>query len=331
MSKLKNFRAFKIFRNNDKIESRLDLVELSDLSEGEVVIRISFSSVNYKDALAATGTGKILKHFPLIGGIDLAGTVVSSQTSRFCEGDSVLATGFGLGESHDGGYAEYARVPADWIIPLPSGLSMCEAMTLGTAGLTAALSVAEMERNGLVPENGPVVVTGATGGVGSLAIQCLVALGYQVTAFTRKPDASNFLRSLGATDVLIANDIELGTRPLEKSIWAGAVDPVGGEILAWLTRTTKRGGSIASTGLTGGTKLHTTVMPFILRGVKLLGIDSGMCPLVTRQKTWHRLSTQMKPAHLEKIAKYIRLDNLPGAFDTLLSGKAFGRYVVKIL
>ena len=286
--------------------------------------------MNYKDALAATGAAKVVRRFPLVGGIDLAGTVASSDDPRFSEGDPVLATGFGLGESHHGGYAKYARVPADWVVPLPEQLSLFEAMVLGTAGFTAALSLVEMERNGLAPTNGPVVVTGATGGVGSLAVQCLAARGYRVTAVTRKDDAHDFLRALGATDVLAANQVEMGTRPLEKSTWAGAIDPVGGATLAWLIRTMQRAGTIASSGLTGGIELHTTVMPFILRGVKLLGIDSAMCPIDTRREVWHRLATDMKPAHFDTTAHEISLDDLPTAFATLLKGAAKGRYVVKV-
>ena len=327
---MSSFRAFQIIQEDGKVQGRLADVGLADLGEGEVVVQVAYSGVNYKDALAATGAANVVRRFPLVGGIDLAGTVASSDDPRFSEGDPVLATGFGLGESHDGGYAKYARVPADWVVPLPEQLSLFEAMVLGTAGFTAALSLVEMERNGLAPTNGPVVVTGATGGVGSLAVQCLAARGYRVTAVTRKDDAHDFLRALGATDVLAANQVEMGTRPLEKSTWAGAVDPVGGATLAWLIRTMQRAGTIASSGLTGGIELHTTVMPFILRGVKLLGIDSAMCPIDTRREVWHRLATDMKPAHFDTTAHEISLDDLPTAFATLLKGAAKGRYVVKV-
>ena len=303
-------------------------MQLADLSTGDVVVKITHSGVNYKDALAATGAGKIMRRFPLVGGVDFAGTVVSGVTGRFEAGDRVLVTGYGLGENHDGGFAEYARVPADWIVPVPDSLSLFEAMTIGTAGFTAALSVVEIERNGLTPTSGPVAVTGATGGVGSLAVQCLAARGYQVTALARKEASQQFLRSLGATDVLVTRDVQMGTRPLEKATWAGAVDAVGGETLAWLTRTMTRGGCIASSGLTGGVELHTTVMPFILRGIKLLGIDSVTCPMDVRQDVWHRLATDLQPAHLEETAHTIGLDDLPTACDTLLQGAAVGRYVV---
>ena len=323
-------RAYRVFQEDSAIRGRLVEIGLDELAAGEVVARVAYSGVNYKDALAATGTGKIMRQLPLVGGIDFAGTVVTSSDSRFTAGEDVLVTGYGLGESHDGGFADYVRVPADWVVPLPDGLGLRDAMAIGTAGFTAALSVVEMERNGLRPSRGPVVVTGATGGVGSLAVQCLAAGGYQVTALTRKDDAHGFLRSQGAAEVLAAGAVSMGKRPLERSAWAGAVDPVGGDTLAWLTRTMKRGGCIASSGLTGGIELHTTVMPFILRGVKLLGIDSAMCAMDIRREVWRRLATDLKPAHLGAITQSITLEELPEAFSTLLRGEARGRYVVQL-
>jgi NADPH2:quinone reductase len=299
------------------------------LSEGAVVIKTAFSSVNYKDALAATGAGKIMRRFPLVGGIDVSGTVASSSDARFKAGDEVLVTGYDLGVAHDGGYAEYVRVPADWVVPVPRGLTLSDVMAIGTAGFTAALSVAGLERNGAAPANGPVIVTGATGGVGSMAVQLLAARGYTVTALTGKDAEHDYLRSLGAADVLSRTTLQMGTRPLEKTLWAGAVDPVGGETLAWLTRTMMYNGAIACSGLTGGTDLHTTVLPFILRGTKLLGIDSVMCPMNTRLDVWHRLSTDMKPAALRTMAREISMSGLPDAFKTLLGGAARGRFVVK--
>ena len=325
------FRAYRVFRDGDRVQGRLVEAGLQDLAEGDVVVRVAYSGVNYKDALAATGAGRIMRRFPLVGGVDLSGTVETSGDPRFAPGDQVVATGYGLGESHDGGFAEYARVPADWVVRLPHGLDLRETMAIGTAGFTAALSVVEMERNGLTPAAGAVVVTGATGGVGSLAVQCLAAAGYRVTASTRKADAHEFLRSLGASDVVAAEVPDAAAaRPLEKAAWAGAVDPVGGDTLAWLTRTMQRGGCIASSGLTGGVQLRTTVMPFILRGVKLLGIDSSMCPMDLRQEAWRRLAADLRPARLEAVTHAITLDELPAAFDTLLQGAARGRYVVKI-
>jgi NADPH2:quinone reductase len=323
------FNAYRVFEENGKISGRIVDVSLDDLSQGAVVIKAAFSSVNYKDALAATGTGKIMRRFPLIGGIDVAGAVESSSDPRFKSGDAVLVTGYDLGVAHDGGYAAYVRVPADWVVAVPKGLSLFDVMAIGTAGFTAALSVVEMERNGLAPANGPVIVTGATGGVGSVAVQCLAARGYRVTAMTGKDSEHGWLRELGAADV-IARTAAQGTRPLEKSLWAGAVDPVGGATLAWLTRTMTQNGCIASSGLTGGIDLQTTVMPFILRGVKLLGIDSVMCPMATRLEVWRRLATDLKPAKLVEAARPISLEELPPAFEALLKGNARGRYVVKL-
>jgi acrylyl-CoA reductase (NADPH) len=324
------FNAFRVFDGDGKISGRLVQLSLDDLSAGTLVIKAAFSSVNYKDALAGTGAGKIMRRFPLVGGIDVAGSVESSADPRFKAGDQVLVHGYELGVAHDGGYAGYVRVPADWAVPVPQGLSLFDAMAIGTAGFTAALSLVEMERNGLAPGNGPVVVTGATGGVGSIAIQCLAARGYEVTAVTGKPQEEDYLRSLGASLILDRSEIPQGTRPLEKSTWAGAVDAVGGATLAWLTRTMNYGGCIASSGLTGGTDLNITVLPFILRAVKLLGIDSVMCPMPTRVEVWRRLATDLWPARLGDVAREIPLDGLPAAFDALLKGQARGRYVVKL-
>jgi len=326
-----SFRAFRIFSENDgRTIGRLADISIEDLSPGSVVIRCAYSSVNYKDALAGTGSGKVVRRFPIVGGIDIAGTVETSDDSRFKRGDMVLATGYELGVSSDGGYAGFARVPGDWVVPLPSGLSAAESMAIGTAGFTAALSVVEMERNGLTPASGPVIVTGATGGVGCMAVQSLAARGYQVTALTGKPEQAGLLTSLGALAVLDRRAVDMGTRPLEKATWAGAVDPVGGETLAWLTRTMNYGGCIASSGLTGGHELHTTVMPFILRGVKLLGIDSAMCPMPLRTEVWRRLASDLKPAGLALTTTEITLDDLPGAFETLLAGGARGRFLVRL-
>ena len=324
------FSAFRIFEENGRICGRIVPVSLEELGADAVVIKAAFSSVNYKDALAATGAGKILRRLPLIGGIDVAGVVDSSADARFKVGDAVLVTGYDLGVAHDGGYAAYVRVPGDWVVPLPAGLSAFEAMAIGTAGFTAALSVVEMEHDGLAPANGPVIVTGATGGVGSIAVQCLAGRGYEVAALTGKPQEEPYLRTLGARRVLARDSLQMGTRPLERATWAGAVDPVGGATLAWLTRTMMQHGCIASSGLTGGTELHTTVMPFILRGVKLLGIDSVLCPMPMRLEVWRRLATDLKPGKLLEMAQQLSLAELPSAFDALLQGRARGRYVVKL-
>ena len=324
------FRAFRIVNEDGRIHGSIANATVAELSAGDVLIKASYSSVNYKDALAATGTGKILRRFPLIGGIDVAGVVASSAASRFREGDEVLVTGYDLGVANDGGYAGYVQVPAGWVVPMPRGLTAFEAMALGTAGFTAGLAIVRLQQNGLRPENGTVVVTGSTGGVGSIAVAGLARLGYDVTAITGKEEAHEYLRQLGAREVVSRGTLEMGKRPLEKARWAGAVDAVGGDMLAWLTRTTDAWGGIASTGLTGGVELHTTVMPFILRGVSLIGIDSVSCPMEIRTEVWQRLATDMKPNNLAAIAKEISLDGLPDAFATLLAGKARGRFVVNV-
>jgi NADPH2:quinone reductase len=327
---LKSFNAYRIFNDNNRVQGRLVELTIDDLSPGDVVIKTAYSSVNYKDALAGTGAGKILRTFPLVGGIDLAGTVVSSASPRFREGDEVLATGYDLSVAHDGGYASYARLPADWVLAVPRGLSLFDTMVLGTAGFTAGLSIVRMEENGLVTGAGPVIVTGATGGVGSAAVALLASLGHHVTAVTGKDNEHEYLRSLGAKDVLARSTIAMGTRPLEKATWAGAVDVVGGDLLAWLTRTMNYGASIASSGLTGGVDLHTTVLPFILRGVNLLGVDSAMCPMPVREKVWQRLATSMKSESLKLMARTVKLDGLPDVFSEVLKGRARGRTVVAL-
>jgi NADPH2:quinone reductase len=324
------FNAFRIFNEDGKISGRLVETTLDELTAGDVVIKAAYSSVNYKDALAATGTGKILRRFPLIGGIDVSGTVVSSTDARFHEGDEVLVTGHDLGVANDGGYSAYVRVPGAWIVRLPSGLTLFEAMALGTAGFTAALSIVRLETNGLTPGSGPVIVTGATGGVGSVGVACLAKLGYQVTAVTGKDREHDYLRALGAHEVMPRPALDKTAGPLGKATWAGAIDPVGGETLAWLIRTMSYSGGIASSGLTGGVDLHTTVLPFILRGVNLLGIDSVNCPTPLRLEVWRRLASDMKPTALAAIARQITLDDLPNAFTTLLKGTARGRLVVAI-
>ena len=327
---MSSFRAFRITNSGGKTGGSIVEATLDELAPGDVVIKAEYPSVNYKDALAATGTGKILRRFPLIGGIDVAGTVASSTDSRWREGDRVLVTGYDLGVSQDGGYAGYVRVPADWVVRIPDGLTSRDAMVLGTAGFTAGLAIVRLERNGLAPGQGTVAVTGATGGVGSVAIAALSRLGYDVTAITGKDDAHDYVRSLGARDVVSRTTLAMGTRPLETARWAGAVDAVGGDLLAWLTRTTNHWGGIASTGLTGGVELRTTVMPFILRGVALLGIDSALCPMEIRVEVWRRLATDMKPPHLASIGREIGLDGLPEAFETLINGNARGRFVVAL-
>lgn len=328
---MEKFKALRVHNDNGQIQPRLERLEVADLSPGNVLIQARYSSINFKDALAVTGKGKILRRFPLIAGIDVAGIVAASEDPRFAPGEQVLVTGCGLGEEHDGGYSEFVRVPGDWVIKLPRGLSPREAMQLGTAGFTAGLAIERLEANGTHPASGPVLVTGATGGVGSLAIDIFNKAGYEVAAFTGKAEQSEYLKSIGADEVLVAGSFEMGKRPLEAARWGAAVDNVGGEALAWIARTMKPWCNIASIGLAASHELNTTVMPFILRGVSLIGINSVACPRDLREKVWGRLATELKPRHLDKIACHeTTLDGLVDACGSLLNRQVTGRYVVKI-
>lgn len=325
------FRAFRIHSDGQGYRSGLESITLDQLNAGEVVIKTAYSSVNYKDALAGTGKGKILRQFPLVGGIDLSGVVVASEDVRFREGDRVLVTGCGLSETRDGGFSEYQRISSEWVVPLPTGLDLREAMVLGTAGFTAALSLWRMMQNGQRPDMGPIVVTGATGGVGSIAIDLFTTAGFEVHAISGKVEQFDFLQSLGAKQCVQRQTLQLGGRPLEAASWAGAVDNVGGELLENLTRVIQPWGSIASCGLAGGHELHTTVMPFIIRGISLLGINSANTPYALRAQLWQRLASDWKPQHLSQIAtQEISLDQLKDAFERLLAGGALGRTVVRI-
>lgn len=325
-----SFRALRIHGDGDAAAPRLVDLGIDDLTPGEVVIRVAWSSVNYKDALAGTGKGKILRRFPLVGGIDVAGHVVASTDPRIREGDAVLVTGCGLSETRDGGYAAYARLDARHVVPLPAGLDLREAMILGTAGFTAGLSLYRMQAAGQTPEMGPIVVTGATGGVGMLAIDVLTRAGYEAHAISGKPEHFEFLQSLGATQCISRQGLYWGQRPLETSRWAGAIDNVGGEMLSGLTRVIHPYGNIASCGLTGGAELQTTVMPFIIRGVSLLGIASAGTPMAVRRVVWERLASDWKPAHLERICTAeVSLDALTGVFATMIAGASFGRTLVR--
>jgi len=325
------FKAFRSPSEGGKIAARYEPVTLDDLAPGEVVIRVGYSDINYKDALAATGAGKILRRYPLVGGIDLAGVVESSSDTRYRPGDAVLVTGCGLSETHDGGYAQFARVPGDWVIPIPQGLDAFTAMALGTAGFTAALAIHRLEQNGQSPTGGPIAVTGASGGVGSIAVDMLAARGYRVVAVSGKAGAAQYLKELGAAEVLARQDLELGSRPLETARFAGAIDNLGGEVLAWLTRSVDFWGNIASIGMAGSAELKTTVMPFILRGVNLLGINSSATRREWRLAVWKRIATDLRPRHLERIVtRTIGFDELPGAFPAYLDGAVTGRTVVRI-
>jgi putative YhdH/YhfP family quinone oxidoreductase len=325
------FRAFRIF--DDEHGFRAEIVEQSidEQTEGDVVIRVAWSSVNYKDALAGTGKGRILRTFPLNGGIDAAGTVVDAGESEFSVGDEVLITGCGLSEDRDGGYSEYLRVPSEWLVALPDGLTLREAMLLGTAGFTAALSLWRMEANGQRPDMGPVVVTGASGGVGSIAIDVLTRAGYEAHAISGKVEQFEWLRELGATQCISRDELYWSEKPLDSAHWAGAIDNVGGDTLAGLTRVIRPWGAIASCGMAGGIGVRTTVMPFIIRGVSLLGINSAGCPLDIRKTLWQRLAGDWKPANLGRIEnREVSLDDLPECFETALAGGSLGRVVVRL-
>ncbi len=328
---METFKAFRIYNDNDTVAGRIVDTTLDELSPGEVVFRTAYSSVNYKDALAGTGTGgKIIRKYPLTGGIDAAGVVVSSADSRFQPGDEVICTSYDVGVAHDGGYGQYCRVPADWVVPLPTGLTLFEAMALGTAGYTAGLAIELLELNGLEPANGKVLVNGATGGVATLVIDMLAARGFAVTAVTGKADEHDFLKGLGASEVLARESMDLGKKPLERSLWAAAFDSVGGDQLGWLTRTMHTHGLIASFGNAGGIELKTTVLPFILRGVRLIGVDSGFTAMPMRRKVWARLASDLKPRHLDTIAQTISLEDLPVQFDRMIKGQVRGRAVVQL-
>jgi putative YhdH/YhfP family quinone oxidoreductase len=323
------FRAFRIVNDDGRIHGSVVDAVLDELSAGKVVIDASYSSVNYKDALAATGAGRIIRRFPCVGGIDLSGTVVESSDPRFRKGDAVIATSYDIGVAHDGGYGEYARVKADWVVPMPKGMSLFDAMALGTAGFTAGLAVARMEHEGLRPGAGPVAVTGATGGVGSIAVDILAGLGHHVVAITGKAQEVEYLKGLGAQEVTLRSSLDLAKiKPLDKTLWAGAVDNLGGEILAWLASTMQIGAPLASVGLAAGMSLNTTVAPFILRGVSLLGVDSVNCPMAQRQQVWQRLASDMRPRHLAQLTRTIPFDDLPKAFDDFINAKVRGRVVV---
>lgn len=325
------FKAFLIEQLEGKVASGFADLSEEQLDAGEVTIAVAYSSVNFKDALAATGAGKIIRRFPCIGGIDMAGTVVKSDSPDFAPGDAVLATSYDIGVAHHGGYAERARVPAQWVRKLPAGLDLRESMALGTAGFTAGLALARMEHDGLRPGNGPVIVSGATGGVGSIAVEILAKAGYEVHALTGKADAADYLKELGAAKVVPRSDLDLAKiRPLDKAIWAGAVDNLGGDVLAWMASTMKQGGTIASIGLAASIELKTTVMPFILRGVSLLGIDSGYIGDPWRSDVWRKLGGDWKPQKVIAQARELPFADLPGIFDDFLQARVKGRVVVRI-
>jgi putative YhdH/YhfP family quinone oxidoreductase len=324
------FHAYVAERADDRVDRGVRQFAEVDLSPGEVEIRVEWSSVNYKDGLAVRPDGKVARISPLIPGIDLAGQVVSSRAQGIAVGSSVLAHGYDLGVSRHGGYSEYQRVPAGWVVPLAPGLSPRDAMAIGTAGFTAAMSVVALEERGLQPDDGPVLVTGASGGVGGTALAILADRGYEVWAATGKADEAARLRAMGAAGILSRDEVTAMGRPLETERWAGAVDAVGGATLPYVLRTLKRGATVAASGNAGGATLETTVFPFILRGVALLGMDSVPVPIARRRDIWDRLATDLRPRELGAHVTEVRLDDLDQALDAIVAGSARGRWVVRV-
>ncbi len=325
------FRAFRIHNDAEGYRSGLENISIDELSKGDVVIRGEWSGINYKDALAATGKAKILKTYPLVGGIDVAGEVISSECERFSSGDKVLVTGCNLSEKYDGGYSQYLRLNSNSVIPLPAGLTTREAMGIGTAGFTAAISLYRMEALGQTPAAGPIVITGATGGVGSFAIDILTRAGYEVHAITGKVEQFDYLEELGARQCISRHDLHWGQQPLETIRWAGCIDSVGGDMLAGISRVIDLWGNIAVCGMAGGIGLHATNLPLILRGVSLIGISSNNTPYEMRKTIWDRLANEWRPRHLESIVNNeVSLEMLGDSFDVLIKGKALGRTVVRL-
>ncbi|WP_066251088.1 NADPH:quinone oxidoreductase family protein [Neobacillus drentensis] len=326
------FKALVVNKTESDFTVNIKELTIPDLPAGDVLIKVGYSSINYKDELASTPDGKIVRSYPFIPGIDLAGVVIRSNDARFKAGDEVIATSYEIGVSHYGGFSEYAQLPAEWVVPLPEGLSLIEAMVYGTAGFTAALSVQRLEENGVTPDKGSVLVTGATGGVGSIAVAILAKRGYHVVASTGKQSEHDFLIDLGASEILSREDVTgEKTRALDKQLWAAAVDPVGGKTLASILSKITYNGSVAVSGLTGGGDVPTTVFPFILRGINLLGIDSVYCPMETRLALWKRMATDFKPDHLLKVmTKEVTLEELPNYLSSILKGEARGRTIVKL-
>jgi putative YhdH/YhfP family quinone oxidoreductase len=324
------FRAYVAENVDDGVARGVRSFAAADLPAGEIEVRVGWSSVNYKDALATVVDGKVARISPLIPGIDLAGTVVSSSTVDIAVGDQVLAHGYDLGVSRHGGYSEYQRVPAGWVVPLAPGLSPRDAMAIGTAGFTAAMSVVALEDRGLQPDSGPVLVTGASGGVGGTALAILAERGYEVWAVTGKADEAERLRALGAAGILTRDEVTAEGRPLDAERWAGAVDAVGAATLPYVLRTLRRGAAVAASGNASGAALETTVFPFILRGVALLGMDSVTVPIARRRELWDRLATDLRPRDLGTRVTEVTLDELDGALDAIVAGSARGRWVVRV-
>jgi len=326
----KTFKAYQISKDEDT--TRVELTELSenDLMDGDVTVRVEYSTLNYKDGLALTNSAPVVRHFPLTPGIDFAGKVIDSTNPRFIKNDQVILNGFGVGEVHSGGYAEIARVDGNWLIARPAGISSRQAMAIGTAGYTAMLCVLALEKHGIKPGDGTILVTGAAGGVGSVAVLLLAGLGYRVAAVTGRPEESGYLKSLGAAEILERNQFSEKARPLGKELWIGAVDVAGGNTLANVISQIKYGGAASACGLAESMSLPTSVAPFILRGVTLYGIDSVMAPLDKREEAWQRLADGLDFDLLETVTEEIGLEELPAAARAIMAGSVRGRTVVKI-
>jgi acrylyl-CoA reductase (NADPH) len=325
------FRAVILENTDGNVRASVKQLPANSLLDGDVLVSVAYSSLNYKDALAVTNRGKIARRFPMVPGIDFAGTVAESKSSRFHPGDKVVLTGWGVGEEHWGGLAQLARVKAEWLLPLPEGLTLKQAMSIGTAGLTAMFCVMLLEEHGVQPDQGDVLVTGATGGVGSVAVMLLARLGYRVVAATGKVDAHDFLKSIGAGEI-VGRDTFTGRsgKPLESGRWAGAVDTVGGETLSAILRQMNRDGCVAAVGLAGGAELHTTVYPFILRGVSLVGISSVYMPVERRRAAWTRLMRELPMDALDRMTRVTRLDEVTALCEQMIAGKTRGRIVVDV-
>ncbi|EKU49069.1 acryloyl-CoA reductase [Staphylococcus massiliensis] len=323
------FKAYELTAQDDKATGAFKTMTIDDLPEGDVLIDVHYSSINFKDALATNPRSKVIKDYPIIPGIDAAGVVAQSDHPSFEEGDEVVVTGYELGVSHDGGFSEYVRVPGDWAVKVPKDLTLEEAMVFGTAGFTAALSIQRLEDSGIAVDKGPVLVRGTSGGVGSLALMMLSELGYKVTASTSHDELKDDMKKFGAKDVIsrITSD---SSKPLEKGVWQGVIDPVGGETLGEVIKTVKPNGGIALSGNASGAIFESTVLPFILRGIKLLGIDSVYCDMKMRERLWRRLATDLKPEFLHDIKTVVPFEELESGLEKLKDHKVYGRMVVKM-
>ncbi|MBD1389360.1 oxidoreductase [Neiella sp. HB171785] len=324
------FNALVIRQQDEQQQVAIEQLQEDQLPEGDVTIAVSYSSINYKDGLAITGKGKIVRSFPMVPGIDLVGTVLESDSPNYKAGDEVVLTGWGVGEGHWGGLAQKAKLKSDWLVPLPDGLSPQQAMIIGTAGLTAMLCVMALEHNGVSKDKGEVLVTGASGGVGSTAIALLHALGYSVTAVTGRAENADYLKSIGAHDIVLRSDLEDRAKPLDKQRWAGVIDAAGGNILANALAQTNYGGCVAACGLAADFKLPTTVMPFILRNITLAGVDSVMCPVAKRQQAWQRLQQLLPQSFYQQASEQISLEQVPEWADKIIAGQVTGRTLVKL-